>query len=79
MDERTQGLATLRERMLGEIRKVVVGQEDALEGMLVALLAQGHVLLEGVPGTAKTLMVRAMASSSAERRSRPSARTRAST
>jgi MoxR-like ATPase len=56
-----QALSSLRERMLAEIRKVVVGQEDALEGMLVALLAQGHVLLEGVPGTAKTLMVRAMA------------------
>ena len=42
------------------MRKVIVGQDEALEGMLVALLAQGHVLLEGVPGTAKTLMVRAL-------------------
>jgi MoxR-like ATPase len=56
-------LGRLREAMLTEVRKVVIGQEQALEGMLIALLAQGHVLLEGVPGTAKTLMVRALAQS----------------
>lgn len=56
-------LGRLREAMLAEVRKVVIGQEQALEGMLIALLAQGHVLLEGVPGTAKTLMVRALAQS----------------
>src|SRR5687767_13093866 len=59
--ETTGQLRELRDRVIAEVRKVIVGQEDALEGMLVALLAQGHVLLEGVPGTAKTLMVRAMA------------------
>jgi MoxR-like ATPase len=46
-----------------DFRKVVVGQEDAIDGMIVALLARGHVLLEGVPGTAKTLMVRTLAAS----------------
>jgi MoxR-like ATPase len=46
---------------LREIAQVVVGQEEALEGLLIALFAQGHVLLEGVPGTAKTLMVRSLA------------------
>jgi len=61
MAELTQELKQLKEAVLGEVRKVIVGQEEPLEGMLVALLAQGHVLLEGVPGTAKTLMVRAMA------------------
>src|SRR5690606_27629879 len=44
-----------------EVGKAVVGQEQAVSGLVVALLAQGHVLLEGVPGTAKTLLVRALA------------------
>jgi ABC-type uncharacterized transport system fused permease/ATPase subunit len=43
-----------------EIRKVIVGQEDIIEEILVALLAGGHCLLEGVPGLAKTLMVRTL-------------------
>lgn len=54
-------LRGLRDAILTEVGKVIVGQGEAIEGMLVALLAQGHVLLEGVPGTAKTLMVRALA------------------
>jgi len=54
-------LRALRGEVLGEMRKIVIGQDDALDGLLVALLAQGHALLEGVPGTAKTLMVRALA------------------
>lgn len=44
-----------------EIQKVIVGQDEVLEEILVALLAGGHCLLEGVPGLAKTLMVRTMA------------------
>ena len=59
MDQLTE-LAASRDAVVREVRKAVVGQDDAVEGMLVALLAQGHVLLEGVPGTAKTLMVRAL-------------------
>lgn len=43
-----------------EIQKVIVGQDEVLEEILVALLAGGHCLLEGVPGLAKTLMVRTM-------------------
>ncbi|MEJ7716779.1 MAG: AAA family ATPase [Thermoleophilaceae bacterium] len=46
--------------MLGEVGKVVVGQEDAVELMLAAAAARGHVLLEGVPGVAKTLLANAM-------------------
>ena len=49
----------LTERLRAEIHKVVVGQDRALDLMLVALLSDGHVLLEGVPGTAKTLLARA--------------------
>ena len=44
-----------------EIGKAVVGQDQVLSGLLVALLCQGHVLLEGVPGVAKTLLIRALA------------------
>lgn len=44
-----------------EIGKVIVGQTRAIEGLLVALLSGGHVLIEGVPGMAKTLLVRALA------------------
>ena len=44
-----------------EVHKAVVGQDDAIESALAALFADGHVLLEGVPGTAKTLLVRAIA------------------
>ncbi|MBL8949417.1 MAG: MoxR family ATPase [Myxococcaceae bacterium] len=53
----------VREASLGEVRKAVVGQDEALELMLCGLLAGGHVLLEGVPGVAKTLMARALARS----------------
>lgn len=47
--------------LVAEINKVMVGQEALVERMLVALLADGHVLLEGVPGLAKTLLVKTMA------------------
>ena len=47
--------------LAGEIRKAVIGQEEAMAGLVVGLLSGGHVLLEGVPGTAKTLLVRALA------------------
>jgi MoxR-like ATPase len=44
-----------------ELRKVIVGQEEPIEQILVALLAEGHALIEGVPGTAKTLTVKTLA------------------
>ena len=47
--------------ILNELRKTIVGQDDVIEQMLVALLAEGHALLEGVPGTAKTLAVKTLA------------------
>jgi MoxR-like ATPase len=49
------------EQMLFEIKKVIVGQEALLERILVALLARGHILVEGVPGLAKTLAIRTVA------------------
>src|ERR671938_32353 len=48
------------EHVLTELRKVVVGQDEAIEQILVALLAEGHALIEGVPGTAKTLTVKTL-------------------
>ncbi len=44
-----------------ELAKIIVGQDEAIEQILVAVLAEGHVLLEGVPGTAKTLIVKTLA------------------
>ncbi|MCZ7414580.1 MULTISPECIES: AAA family ATPase [unclassified Streptomyces] len=49
------------EAVRGEIAKAVVGQDAAVTGLVIALLCRGHVLLEGVPGVAKTLLVRALA------------------
>ena len=49
------------ERILYEVKKVVVGQDHFLERVLVAMLAQGHLLVEGVPGLAKTLTVKTLA------------------
>ena len=54
-------IATLMERVLYEVKKVVVGQDHFLERVLVAVLAQGHLLVEGVPGLAKTLTVKTLA------------------
>lgn len=45
----------------GELHKVIVGQDEVIEQILVAVLAEGHALLEGVPGTAKTLTVKTLA------------------
>jgi len=43
-----------------EVAKAVVGQDAAVTGLVIALLARGHVLLEGVPGVAKTLIIRTL-------------------
>ncbi len=48
------------ERVLYEVKKVIVGQDHLLERMLVALLARGHILVEGVPGLAKTMAVKTL-------------------
>ncbi len=53
--------ATLLERAMFEVKKVIVGQDRLVERMFVALLARGHCLLEGVPGVAKTLAVQTVA------------------
>ena len=52
-------MAELKQRVTSEVAKVVVGQDDVVEQLLAALLVGGHVLLEGVPGVAKTLVANA--------------------
>ena len=54
-------VSSLMERILYEVKRVVVGQDHFLERVLVAVLAQGHLLVEGVPGLAKTLTVKTLA------------------
>jgi MoxR-like ATPase len=53
----------IAETIRNEVRKAIVGQDEIVDQALVAVLANGHVLLEGVPGVAKTLLVRALARS----------------
>lgn len=76
MTDQAQHAATadeLRQRLAGvrdEVAKAVVGQEAAVSSVIIALLVRGHVLLEGVPGVAKTLLVRAVSASLGMRTSR---------
>ena len=55
----------LRDRVVREVRKVVVGQDHVVDIMLAATSVGGHLLLEGVPGVAKTLLANAFAARSA--------------
>src|SRR5215211_4563813 len=54
---------TPMEKVLYEVKKVIVGQDHLLERMVVALLARGHILVEGVPGLAKTMAIKTLAES----------------
>ena len=54
-------VSDLGEYLRGEIRKVIVGQEQVVEQVLIAVFTEGHALIEGVPGTAKTLLVKVLA------------------
>ena len=59
--EEIEEFAATRDAMLGEIRKVIVGQDEVIEEVLIALFAKGHCLLVGVPGLAKTLLISTLA------------------
>jgi MoxR-like ATPase len=62
MDDQSDGRSGLpMERLLYEVKKVIVGQDHLLERMVVALLARGHLLVEGVPGLAKTMAIKTLA------------------
>ena len=56
-----QKFAETMDTIRREVGKVLVGQEEIVEGVLIALIARGHVLIEGVPGLGKTLLVRTLA------------------
>jgi len=60
---RAQKLVEACRKVREQVARVVVGQEEVVEQLLIAILARGHCLLEGVPGLAKTLMVRSLAES----------------
>jgi MoxR-like ATPase len=49
------------EQVLYEVKKIIVGQDHLLERMIVALLSRGHILVEGVPGLAKTMAIKTLA------------------
>ena len=61
LEKDAQAFAEVVENIRREVGKVMVGQEEVLEGVLIALIARGHVLIEGVPGLGKTLLVRTLA------------------
>jgi MoxR-like ATPase len=61
LNERVQREAAFVEPLLKETRRIIVGQDMLIQRMLVALLSDGHILIEGVPGLAKTLAVRTLA------------------
>ena len=61
LTSRPADASTLMEQILYEVKRVVVGQDHFLERVMVAVLAQGHLLVEGVPGLAKTLTVKTLA------------------
>ena len=62
LNERIKKESAFVENLKREMTKVIIGQKKVVERMLIGLLADGHVLLEGVPGLAKTLMIRTLAS-----------------
>jgi MoxR-like ATPase len=61
VQQRIERFHSVREKILQQVREVIVGQEDVLEQVLIAIFVGGHCLMTGMPGTAKTLMVRTIA------------------
>jgi MoxR-like ATPase len=61
LQERIERFHKVREGIVNQVREVIVGQEEVLDQVLIALFVGGHCLLTGMPGTAKTLMVRTIA------------------
>ncbi len=61
LQNRLQQASTVANNLLHEIKKVLIGQDAVIEQVLIALIARGHVLIEGVPGLGKTLLVRSLA------------------
>jgi MoxR-like ATPase len=59
--EAVQRLGQMRDRIVGELRKVIVGMDEVIDEMMIAIFSNGHCLLVGVPGLAKTLLVSTLA------------------
>ncbi len=70
LNERIQQESTFVKVLNDEMRKVIIGQQDMVDRLLVGLLANGHILLEGVPGLAKTLAIKSLANTIKARFSR---------
>src|SRR5438045_3626409 len=60
LEQQAQAFRETFLRIAAEMRKLIVGQDDVIEGVLAAFFAGGHVLLEGVPGLGKTMLVRTL-------------------
>lgn len=60
LNEQASTYAALLEKLKKEVEKIIVGQEDIIEKLILSLIVKGHVLLEGVPGLAKTLMIQTL-------------------
>jgi len=61
MKEKITQATTTIDNITKEVKKVVVGQDTLIRNLLIALIARGHILLEGVPGLAKTLSIETLA------------------
>ncbi|HUD21353.1 MAG TPA: AAA family ATPase, partial [Acidobacteriaceae bacterium] len=60
LQQRIERFHGVREEILKQVRDVIVGQEEVIEQVLIALFVGGHCLITGLPGTAKTLLVRTL-------------------
>ncbi|RMF54440.1 MoxR family ATPase [Candidatus Woesearchaeota archaeon] len=63
LNSKAEKYAKELDKLQAEVSKVIVGQEDSIKKLLIALISNGHILLEGVPGLAKTLMIKTLADS----------------
>src|SRR5580700_4682496 len=61
LQQRVERFHAVREAIVKQVRRVIVGQEEVLEQVMIALFVGGHCLITGLPGTAKTLLVRTLA------------------
>src|ERR1700723_2902834 len=61
LQQRIERFQVVRDGILAQVRQVIVGQEEVLDQILISLFVGGHCLITGLPGTAKTLMVRTIA------------------
>ena len=61
LKKRIERFQSVRDNILAQVRQVIVGQEEVLDQILISLFVGGHCLITGLPGTAKTLMVRTIA------------------